>query len=136
MTPAKVIEAVNLIKIGKIYQLAGFMKQGMPLFGSRHYSLTIPGGPTGGPWVRQSWYIMTRCSAAKSARSAAIRWPRAYRTLIGNEVVYYNGLKQSDVGGTYGLQKLGIHNVGVFFTRGILLDVLAYKGGTGCQSTM
>jgi hypothetical protein len=41
----------------------------------------------------------------------------------------YNGPKQSDVGGTYGLQKLGIHNVGVFFTRGILPDVLAYKGG-------
>jgi kynurenine formamidase len=49
-------------------------------------------------------------------------------TLIGDEIVYYNGLKQSDVGGTYGLQRLGVHNVGVFFTRGILLDILAYKG--------
>jgi kynurenine formamidase len=48
--------------------------------------------------------------------------------LVGNEVVYYNGFKQSEVGGTYGLQKLGIHNVGVFFTRDILLDVLAYRG--------
>ena len=50
-------------------------------------------------------------------------------TLIGDEVVYYNGLKQADVGGAYGLQKLGVHNVGVFFTRGILIDVLGYKGG-------
>ena len=49
--------------------------------------------------------------------------------LLGQEVVYYNGLKQAEVGGTYGLQKLGIHNVGVFFTRGVLIDVLAYKGG-------
>jgi len=50
-------------------------------------------------------------------------------TLIGNEVIYYNGFKQTEVGGAYGLQRLGIHNVGVFFTRGILLDVMAYKGG-------
>jgi kynurenine formamidase len=43
--------------------------------------------------------------------------------------MYYNGLKQAEVGGTYGLQKLGVHNIGVFFTRGVLIDVLGYKGG-------
>jgi len=50
ITPAKVLEAVKLIKTGKIYQLGHIYEQGMPLFGSRHYSLTIPGGPTGGPF--------------------------------------------------------------------------------------
>jgi len=43
-------------------------------------------------------------------------------------VTYYNGFKQSEVGGAYGLQKLGVHNVRPFFTRGILIDVLALKG--------
>jgi hypothetical protein len=53
ITPAKVLEAVKLIKTGKIYQLGRLYEQGMPLFGSRHYSLMIPGGPsgpTGGPF--------------------------------------------------------------------------------------
>jgi kynurenine formamidase len=48
---------------------------------------------------------------------------------VGNTIRYYNGLTQAQVGGSYGLQKLGVHNVRPFFTRGILLDVLAHKGG-------
>jgi kynurenine formamidase len=49
--------------------------------------------------------------------------------LIGNQTRYYNGLTQDQVGGAYGLKKLGVHNVKPFFTRGILLDILALKGG-------
>ena len=49
--------------------------------------------------------------------------------LIGNQTRYYNGLTQDQVGGGYGLKKLGVHNVKPFFTRGILLDILALKGG-------
>ena len=47
---------------------------------------------------------------------------------VGNEIRYYNGLTQEQVGGSYGLQKLGIHNCRPFFTRGILLDIARYKG--------
>ncbi len=49
LTPDKVIEAVGLIKEGKIYQLGRVYEFGMPLFGNRHFSLTMPGLPTGGP---------------------------------------------------------------------------------------
>lgn len=41
ITPAKVLEAVKLVATGKIYQLGRIYEQGMPLFGSRHYSLTM-----------------------------------------------------------------------------------------------
>jgi len=50
-------------------------------------------------------------------------------TIIGNDVVYYNGFKQSEVGAAYGLKKLGVHNCKPFFTRGVLIDVLGLKGG-------
>jgi kynurenine formamidase len=130
ITPTKVLEAVKLIKTGKIYQLGRLYEQGMPLFGSRHYSLTIPGGPSGGPFgTAKIVYNDEMFSGEIGQVGTQFDGLGHIGTLIGNEVVYYNGLKQSDVGGTYGLQKLGIHNVGVFFTRGILLDVLAYKGG-------
>jgi kynurenine formamidase len=130
ITPAKVLEAVKLIKTGKIYQLGRIYEQGMPLFGSRHYSLTIPGGPTGGPFGNVNlMYNDEMFSGEIGQVGTQFDGLGHIGTLIGTEVVYYNGLKQSDVGGAYGLKKLGVHNVGVFFTRGILLDVLAFKGG-------
>src|SRR5262245_39010087 len=49
MTPEKVQEAAKLIKAGKVYQLGRVYEHGMPLPGKRHFSLTIPGSPTGGP---------------------------------------------------------------------------------------
>ncbi|MGH9145394.1 MAG: hypothetical protein ACRD1Q_01700, partial [Vicinamibacterales bacterium] len=42
ITPAKVREAKELIKQGTIYQLGHVYESGMPLFGTRHYSLRIP----------------------------------------------------------------------------------------------
>jgi len=45
------------------------------------------------------------------------------------KIRYYNGLPQDEVGSAYGLKKLGIEHLKPFFTRGILLDVLAVKGG-------
>jgi kynurenine formamidase len=133
ITPAKVLEAVKLIKTGKLYQLGRLYEQGMPLFGARHYSLTIPGGPTGatlGP-VGTNQLVGNDEMVSGEIGQVGTQFDGLghIATLIGNEPVYYNGFKQSEVGGAYGLQRLGIHNVGVFFTRGVLIDVLTYKGG-------
>jgi len=49
-------------------------------------------------------------------------------TEINGEHVFYNGFKLSEFGTSYGLTKVGIENVGVIFTRGVLLDVARYKG--------
>src|SRR5215510_15857531 len=42
MTPAKVLEAKNLITRGTVYQLGHVYEPGMPMYGTRHYSLRIP----------------------------------------------------------------------------------------------
>ena len=49
LTPKKVLEAKELITTGKIYQLGRTYESGMPIPGKRHFSLTIPGLPTGKP---------------------------------------------------------------------------------------
>ena len=49
LTPEKVLEAKKLIKTGKVYQLGRTYESGMPIPGKRHFSLTIPGLPTGKP---------------------------------------------------------------------------------------
>src|SRR5437588_12546529 len=47
LTPAKVREAARLVRDGRIYQLGHVYESGMPIAGKRHFSLTIPGSPTG-----------------------------------------------------------------------------------------
>ena len=42
--------------------------------------------------------------------------------------IFYNGFKLSEFGSPYGLKKLGVENIGSFFTRGVLLDVAGSKG--------
>ncbi len=41
---------------------------------------------------------------------------------------FYNGFKRSEFGKAYGLEKLGVEHVGVFFTRGVLIDMAGFRG--------
>jgi hypothetical protein len=50
ITPQKVLDTAKWIRDGKVYKLGRVYEYGMPLFGSRAFSLRIPGGPTGGPF--------------------------------------------------------------------------------------
>ena len=50
MTPAKVLESVKWISDGHIYRLGRPYEQGMPLYGTRSFAMSIPGSPTGGPF--------------------------------------------------------------------------------------
>jgi len=44
------------------------------------------------------------------------------------EDVYYNGFTGDEIYSPYGLRKLGVENVKSIVTRGILIDLPAYKG--------
>src|SRR5688500_1287232 len=48
VTAQRVAGAAKLISQGTVYSLGRVYEQGMPLVGNRHFSLTIPGSPTGG----------------------------------------------------------------------------------------
>ena len=47
-----------------------------------------------------------------------------------NEMRYYNGHTEQEIGGAYGLAKIGIENCKPFFTRGHLFDVEAREAPT------
>jgi len=130
ITPAKVLEAARLIKTGKIYALSQVLEAGIPLFGARHVSVTIPGGPTGGPFGdHKLMYNDEMFSGEIGQIGSQFDGLGHIAGTVGDTIRYYNGLTQAQVGGSYGLQKLGMENIQPFFTRGILVDVLALKGG-------
>jgi kynurenine formamidase len=129
MTPAKALEAARLIRTGRVYPLSQVLEAGIPLFGARHVSVTIPGGPTGGPFGTHALHYNDEMFSGEIGQiGSQFDGLGHISNRVGAEIRYYNGFTQEQVGGAYGLQKLGVHNLRPFFTRGILLDVATYKG--------
>ncbi len=129
ITPRKVLEATRLIKEGRIYELGRDYEAGMPLFPGRHYSLTIPGSPTGGPIGSNDvvWHD-EMVSGQIGQVGTQFDGLGHVGTRVDGEDVFYNGFKRSEFGTSGGLNKLGVEKAGVFVTRGVLIDVAGYKG--------
>jgi kynurenine formamidase len=128
-TAKKVLEAKDLITDGKVYQLGRLYEAEMPVFGKRHFSLTIPGLPTGKPMGKnQLVYNDELVSGEIGQVGTQFDGLGHIGVRVGTEDVFYNGFKLSEFGTSYGLAKLGVENVGPFFTRGVLLDVAGLKG--------
>ncbi len=129
LTPEKVLEAKALIDRGRVYQLGRLYEHGMPMPGKRHFSLTIPGLPTGGPLGdNQLVHNDELVSGEIGQIGTQVDGLGHVGVRVGSEDVFYNGNKLSEFGDTYGLKKLGVENAGPFFTRGLLLDVAGALG--------
>lgn len=123
ITAVKVQEATKLIRQGKIYELGRVYERDMPLFGTRHFSLTIPQtyGPAGDNKV-------TWLDELVSAEIGQIGTQLDGLGHIGEGDLFYNCFRAHQFVRPGGLEKLGIEKVGVFFTRGVLADVAGFKG--------
>ena len=128
ITPRKVLEATKLIKEGRIYELGRVYEVGMPMFPGRHYSLTIPGSPSGGPVGSNNlvWHD-EMVSGQIGQVGTQFDGLGHVGTRVDGEDVFYNGFKRSEFGTAGGLNKLGVEKAGVFVTRGILIDIAGYK---------
>ena len=122
LTPKKVLEAVRLIQTGQIYQLGRLYEAGMPVFGTRHFSLRIPrtSGPLGENQLTWHEEIISGELGQVGTQFDALS-----HISIGH--LCYNGLKQDDIITPEGFTKLGVEQVGPIVTRGVLIDVVAYK---------
>ncbi|MCE9525585.1 MAG: cyclase family protein [Planctomycetales bacterium] len=129
LTEKKVLEAKECISSGKVYSLGRLYEHGMPIPGKRHFSLTIPGLPTGTPSGKNGLVHNDELVSGEIGQIGTQFDGLGHIGVhMGNEDIFYNGNKLSEFGDTYGLKKLGVENVGPVFTRGILLDVAAAKG--------
>lgn len=134
ITPEKVLDAAKWIRDGKVYRIGRVYEQGMPMFGARAYSLRIPGGPTGGPFGDNKLIYNDEFLAAEIGQAGTQFDGLGHIGIqMGpdgdkNQMRYYNGFTEQQVGGAYGLQRLGIEKVKPFFTRGHLIDVEGARG--------
>ncbi len=129
ITPEKIVAAARLITEGRTYQLGRLYEHGMPIPGKRHFSLTIPGLPTGGPLgANQSVWNDELFSGEIGQLGTQFDGLGHIGMRVDGEDLFYNGNKLSEFGDSYGLKKLGVENAGVFFTRGVLLDVCSLRG--------
>ena len=141
ITPEKRVEAAKLVKTGRVSTLGMPYHNTTPLFPGRVLSITIPGG--GNPTHNLAWtgdgYRQTFMDEIMTANIGQVgtQFDSLAHPMIkiegkegwkdGNYL--YNGVRLEDVGGPFGLQRNGTENVGSFFTRGILIDMVALKGG-------
>ena len=123
------LAARDLIKEGRVYQLGRVYEHGMPIPGKRHFSLTIPGLPTGPPTGTNQMVSNDELVSGEIGQvGTQFDGLGHVGAHVAGDDIFYNGFKLGEFGDPYGLQKLGVENVGVFFTRGILIDLAALKG--------
>ena len=123
ITPAKVLEAKGLITKGAVYQLGRVYEAGMPVFGSRHYSIRIP-QTFAMPGKNEAVYHDEVISGELGQMGT--QFDGLGHVGIGE--LFYNGNRRSDFAKPEGLMRLGIENVGPIVTRGVLIDVARFKG--------
>jgi kynurenine formamidase len=130
LTPEKVLRANRMVNKGQVYQLGHVYESGMPLYGQRHFSLTIPGSPSGGPQGENGLVHFDDLFSGEIGQIGTQLDGMGHigTRLDDGEDYFYNGFKRSEFATSYGLTKLGIENVGVFYTRGVLADVAGYRG--------
>ena len=123
MGPQSVLKAARLIRTGKVYELGQVLSASMPLFGTRKFELTTkrtfmnPGTNRRGSNEEAVYSEIGQVGTQFDAFS--------HQTIGGS---LYNCFPLEEIATRNGFTKLGVQNVGMLMTRGVLLDVAAAKG--------
>jgi kynurenine formamidase len=123
MKPQTVLNAAKLIKTGEVIELAHVLTATMPLSAGRVYDMQVK---------------RTAVSTLANKRNGNEEIITAEMGQVGTQFdgfahqthdnSHYNCFKTDDIVTRNGFTKLGIQNVGMLMTRGVLIDVAGYKG--------
>jgi len=132
ITPEKVMKALTYAKQGKVYELGHPYERTMPTSATRSYKLSVVDtGPAAG--TNKQLGNEEVISGELGQVGTQFDGPGHIGALIkyGDGTmkgVYYNGFTQEEVVHPDGLLHLGVQNVKPIISRGVLVDVAAYKG--------
>jgi kynurenine formamidase len=122
VTPERVLSALKLAREGKVYPIGQAYESGMPLFEGRDFKLLI------GQDVPPSKNNLTAHIDYVSTELGQVGTQLDGLGHVGIGDLYYNGNNRNDFATRTGLKKLGVENAGAFITRGVMIDLAAYKG--------
>lgn len=144
ITDASVMEALQMATTGRIYELGQIHEQGMPLFGTRSYSMVLPArDPAAGDnrIVANEEFVSTQIGQVGTQFDGLGHVGQEVVMEDGSvEHVFYNGFTAAEMDTPGGLQRLGIEHVRPIVTKGVLIDVAGYQGverlPNGCEVTV
>jgi len=123
MKPQSVLNAVKLTKTGEVIELAHELRGSMPLSAGRVYDMQVKRTAIGTEANKRNGNeeIMTA-----EMGQVGTQFDGFARQTHDNS--HYNCFKTEDIATRNGFTKLGIQNVGMLMTRGVLIDVAGFKG--------
>jgi kynurenine formamidase len=120
---AAVLNAAKLIKTGEVIELAHVLGPNMAFFGTRRFDVHI------------KRTFMNQFSNMRGSNEEIIITELgqvgtqfdgfAHQTHLNS---WYNCFKVDENATRTGFNRLGVHNVGALFTRGVMIDVAGFKG--------
>ena len=134
ITPAKVLEAIRLVRQGRVYDLAHVLDQDIPAFPGRtfrqylttnyhHINRRRPeAGPDGLGRNSVNWIV----EQVTATQQMGTHMDGLNHLQAGDRT--YNGFRLADIVEDYGTNRLGIDTLPQVVTRGLLLDVAAARG--------
>jgi kynurenine formamidase len=123
MKPQSVLNAAKLIKTGEVIELGHVLNAQMPLSPGRIFNMQVKrtAQPLGTNQRTGNEEIITSEMGQVGTQFDGF----AHQS---HNNVHYNCFKTADIETRNGFTKLGIHNVGMLMTRGVLIDIAGYKG--------
>jgi len=134
ITAEKVLKSVSLVKTGQVFDLGHIYDRDMPMVGQRSFNLFIPSFPTYpatgiDSMVFNDEYVTAQIGQVGTQFDGPGHPGRQLKMADGSTTdVFYNGFTADEMRNATGLKKLGVENVKPIITRGILIDLTAYKG--------
>jgi kynurenine formamidase len=134
ITPEKVLSSLKLATTGKMYELGQIYEQNMPFFGTRSYSMVqvklIGDAPAGANRLVANEEFVSAQIGQIGTQLDGLGHVGQEVTMQGGatEQVFYNGYTAKEMDAPNGLQRLGVEHLKPIITRGVLIDIVAYKG--------
>jgi len=135
ITPGKVLEAVRLVRRGRVYDLAHVLHQDIPAFPGRTFRQYLTtnyhqinrrqsdAGPEGLGSNSVNWIV----EQVTATQQMGTHMDGLNHLQMGERT--YNGFLLADIIEDYGTNRLGIDTLPQVVTRGLLLDVASARGG-------
>jgi kynurenine formamidase len=123
VTPASVVRAARLIQTGEIIELGRVLSPDMPLVGTRRFDLHTK--RTNGPLGRNKRLSNEELVVTELGQVGTQFDMFSHQGMDG---LFYNCVPVDGVAARGGFSKLGVDKIGSLVSRGVLVDVAAFKG--------